>query len=259
MFATAHYPRAYQLPLSPRERPSAVFKELNIQRWRRRPDAHEIFGLDVEAVKRWQRRHGAPARWLPEPRLELEPAPARSAERHGCFMFGYIDERKGMGRLAAACAAGCEGLELSIYGAVAPEYRGQLETELRAMGGAGIQLDTDFRRVTYSEAMSRMATSRCALLSFGWRPSGSRVLLEAAAARTPVVVGNDNAVGRLVEQHGLGLTASPSDPAELRDAILTLAQDVGAVERYSENLRRYAEDLHGDRFPIEVRDAFGLA
>jgi glycosyltransferase involved in cell wall biosynthesis len=259
MFATAHFPRAYDLPLSTREKASAQFKELNIMRWRHRSDSHEIFGLDREAVRRWQRRGGAQARWLPEPRLELEPVPAPSEERNGCFMFGHIDERKGMGQLAAALAEDCDGLDLSIYGAVAPEYRNQLEAELDAMRTAGVRLDTDLRRVPYVEAMTRMATSRCALLSFGWRPSGSRVLLEAAAARTPVITGNDSAIGRLVEQHNLGLTASPSDPAALRNAILALAEDPSAVDRYSESLRRYAEDLHGDRFPVEVRKAFGVA
>jgi hypothetical protein len=259
MFATAHYPRAYDLPLSARERASAQFKELNIRRWRRRPDSNEIFGLDREAVRRWQRRRGAPARWLPEPRLELEPTPAPSAKRHGCFMFGHIDERKGMDRLAAALAEGGEGLELSVYGAVAPEYRARLEGELNRMSNAGVKLDTDLRRVSYAEAMARMATARCALLSFGWRPSGSRVLLEAAVARTPVVVGNDSAVGRLVERHGLGLTADPSDPARLREAILALAEDPTAIDRYGENMRSYAEELHGNRFPLEVRKAFGVA
>ena len=101
--------------------------------------------------------------------------------------------------------------------------------------------------------------SRCALLSFGWRPSGSRVLLEAAVARTPVVVGNDSAVGRLVERHELGLTADSSNPVELRKAILALAEDPQAPVRYAENLRRYAENLHGDRFTAEVREAFDLS
>jgi hypothetical protein len=258
MFANAQFPRAYGLPLSPRERASALFKERNIRRWRRRGDAHEIFGLDSEAVKGWQRRRGAPARWLPEPRLEIEPPRVASAEKHGCFMFGHIDERKGMDRLAAALGQDCDGLELSVYGAVAPEYRGRLDTELETLAGGGVRLDTDFRRVPYADAMARMATSRCALLSFGWRPSGSRVLLEAAVARTPVVVGNDSAVGRLVERHGLGLTADPGDPVALREAILALAEDPQAADRYAENLRRYAEDLHGNRFPAEVREAFGL-
>lgn len=259
MFANAHFPRAYELPLSPRERASALFKERNIRRWRRRGDAHEIFGLDSEAVKGWQGRRGAPARWLPEPRLEIEPPRVAAMEKHGCFMFGAIDERKGMDRLSAALGEACEGLELSIYGAVAPEYRGRIDSELAILDKAGVRLDTDFRRVPYADAMARMASSRCALLSFGWRPSGSRVLLEAAAARTPVVVGNDSAVGRLVERHGLGRTADPGDPVELREAILALVEDPGAPDRYAESLRRYAEELHGDRFPVEVREAFGLS
>ena len=258
MFANAHFPRAYGLPLSVRERAGAHFKELNIRRWRRRPDAHEIFGLDTEAVKGWQRRRGATARWLPEPRLEVEPELVPPAEKSGCFMFGHIDERKGIDRLVAAFSEGCAGLDLSMYGAVAPEYRQLLDSELAQMRAAGIQLDTDFRRVPYDEAMERMARSRCALLSFGWRPSGSRVLLEAAVARTPVVAGSDSAVGRLVERHGLGLTADPADPAALREAILTLSEDPEAADRHAESLRHYAEDLHGDRFPLEVQSAFGL-
>lgn len=258
MFATAHFPRAYRLPLSTRERASALFKEHNIRRWRRRSDAHELFGLDLEAVKGWRSRRGAPPRWLPEPRLEIEPPLYPATEKLGCFMFGYIDERKGMDRLAAALSEGCDDLELSVYGAIAPEYRKRLDSELAILRAGGVRLDTDFRRVPYADAMARMARSRCALLSFGWRPSGSRVLLEAAAARTPVVVGNDNAVGRLVEQHELGLSADPSNPAELRKAILALAEDPQAPDRYAENLRRYAEELHGDRFPAEVCEAFGL-
>ncbi|HEX6754033.1 MAG TPA: glycosyltransferase [Solirubrobacterales bacterium] len=258
MFATAHFPRAYGLALTPRERASALFKEWNIRRWRRRPDAHALFGLDQEAVHGWQAKPGAPARWLPEPELEVVPVPHPSAERRGCFLFGYVDERKGIGRLADALDRDCSGLELTIYGEVAPEYRGQLDKELARLEGAGVKLTTDFRRVPYERAMEEMARSRCALLSFGWRPSGSRVLLEAAAARTPVAVGNDNAVGRLVERHGLGRTADPTDPTALREAILSIAADPGATARYEEDLRRYAEELHGDRFAAEVREALGL-
>ena len=258
MFASAHFPRAYDLPQSPRERASAHFKEWNIRRWRRRPDSHALFGLDAEAVRGWDKRSGGAARWLPEPPLEVQPAAVPAAEKRGCFMFGYIDERKGMGRLRAALSEDCEGLALTIYGDVAPEYRAQLEVELAALRDSGVRLDTDLRRVPYANAIEQMSQSRCALLSFGWRPSGSRVLLEAAAARTPVAIGNDNAVGRLVERHGLGVTANPSDPGALREAILSLALDPESPSRYEESLRRYAEELHGERFAGEVRDAFGL-
>lgn len=258
MFATAHFPRAYDLPLTARERAGALFKERNIRRWRCRPDSHVLFGLDAEGVRLWDRKRGAPARWLPEPPLEIGPSPRPSEARNGCFMFGYVDERKGMDRLSAALSQGCNGLGLAISGDVAPEYREQLEEELATIREGGVELETDLRRVPYEDAMERMARSRCALLSFGWRPSGSRVLLEAATARTPVVVGNDSAVGRLVERHGLGVTANPSDPEALREAILSLSMDPDAPVRYEDSLRRYAEELHGDRFAAEVREAFGL-
>ena len=80
----------------------------------------------------------------------------------------------------------------------------------------------------------------------------------AERAEHPVVIGDDNAVGRLVERHGLGRTADPTDPAALREAILSIAADQGAPARYEESLRRSAEERHGDRFAGEVRGAFGL-
>jgi hypothetical protein len=258
MFATAHFPRAYGLPLTVRERASAEFKEWNIRRWRRRPDAGVLFGLDAAAVEGWRRRRGAAAHWLPEPALEVVPAMRPATEKSGCFLFGYFDERKGMDRLAAALSRDSEGLELTLFGDVAPEYGERLRAELDELERAGVVLKTDFRRVPYAEAMEEMSRSRCALLSFGWRPSGSRVLLEAAAARTPVVVGSDSAVGSLIERHGLGRTADPADPGALREAILSIALDPEAPERYAENLRRYAEELHGDRFGSEARAALGV-
>jgi len=257
MFATAHFPSAYGLRLTPRARLSAEFKELNIRRWRRRGDAGVIFGLDAEAVARWRRR-GARAYWLPEPPLEVKPTARPAAEKRGCFLFGYFDERKGMDRLAAALSEGCEGLQLALYGDIAPEFRDRLDRELARLRQGGVELETDFRRVPYELAMEKMSRSRCALLSFGWQPSGSRVLLEAAAARTPVVVGGDSPVGKQVERYGLGRTADPADPAALREAILSIAADPGAPDRYAEGLRQYAEELHGDRFARELREALGL-
>lgn len=258
MFATAHFPGAYGLPLTARERASAEFKEWNIRRWRRRPDADVLFGLDAEAVARWERGRGAPARWLPEPPLEVVPPRRPGEEKNGCFLFGYFDERKGMDRITAALSEDCDGLNLALFGEVAPEYRKRLKAELVQLEGAGVRLETDFRRVPYADAMEKMSRSRCALLSFGWRPSGSRVLLEAAAARTPVVVGNDSAVGKLVERHGLGRTAAPADPTALRESILSIALDPEAPTAYEDGLRRYADELHGEHFAPEVRKALGL-
>jgi glycosyltransferase involved in cell wall biosynthesis len=258
MLAKAHFPAAYGISLSPRERLSARFKEWSIRRWRQRPDSHALFGVDAEAARRWARQPGATARWLAEPRPEFVPPVKAAAERNGCFMFGYLDERKGIDRLADALSSGCEGLELTLFGEVAPEYRDQLRVDLERLREGGVRLRTDLRRVPYEAALEEMARARCALLSFGWRPPASRVLLEAALVRTPVAVGEDSAVGHLVERHGLGVTADPRDPGALREAILSVALDPEAPDRHEERLRRYAEEVHGERFAAQVRDTFGV-
>ena len=259
MFAKAQLPKGYGLPLPPRERLRARFKEANLSRWRRRADAHVVFGLDAVAVEGWARKRGAPAHWLAEPRLEIEPPRCPPEERSGCFLFGSIDQRKGIDRLSVALGEGCEGLPLKIFGSPVPEYRDQLERELETLREAGVRVETDLRRVPFSVAMEAMGHARCALLSFGWKEApGSRVLIEAAAARTPVVIGNDNVAGKLVERHGLGLTPDPDDPAAIREAILELALDPKAQPRFEQSLERYAEQVHGDRFPAQVRAALGL-
>jgi hypothetical protein len=258
MFASAHFPRAYGLRLTPKARLSAEFKEWNIRRWRWRSDAGVLFGLDTEAVAGWKRKSGAPAHWLPEPPLEVKPVQVPTVDKGGCFLFGYFDERKGTDRLAAALGEDCEGLRLALFGDVAPEYRVRLDGELARLRQGGVKLETDLRRVPYGQAMEKMARSRCALLSFGWQPAGSRVLLEAAAARTPVVVSSDSPIGKQVERYGLGRTADPNDPAALREAILSIAADPAAPDRYADGLRRFAEEVHGDRFSGELRRALGL-
>lgn len=257
-FATAHLPRAYGLPLTPRERASALFKEWNIRRWRRRPDAHAVFSLDPEAARLWSGKRGAQARWIPEPPLEVTPTPRPASERRGCVLFGYLDERKGIDRLADALSRGCEGLELTMIGEVAPEYRPELERHLARMEAGGVVLDTRLERIPYAETMTAMAASRCALLSFGWKPTMSRVMLEASGARTPVVASGEGPVAKMVERHGLGVAADPTDPVALREAILSLAADEGAQPRYEENLRAYVEDVVGLRSVSTLREAFEL-
>lgn len=260
MFAKAHLPPSYGLSLSAGERARAWFKEANLSRWRRRPDAHMVFGLDAAAVESWASKRGAPALWLAEPPLDPDPPRYPPERRSGAFLFGSIDQRKGTSRLAAALAEGCAGLPLTIYGKPVLDFSEQLDRDLKALREAGVEVETDLRRVPYETAMEKMARSRCALLSFGWDDApGSRVLLEAAAARTPVVIGSGNVVAKLVEKHGLGLTPDPDDPRAIREAILALSLDPEAPPRYEESLRRYTEDVHGDRFAAQLRSAFGLA
>ena len=110
-------------------------------------------------------------------------------------------------------AKGCDGpraLDLRRSGARVPRAARQRAGE--ACGRRACGSTPTSAACPTSRRWRGWRSSRCALLSFGWRPSGSRVLLEASVARTPVVVGNDSAVGRLVERHGLGRHSRPRRP-----------------------------------------------
>lgn len=258
-FAQLHYPFAYRTRLSPDTWMKAAYKEANLVRWSRRSDAHALFALDPLAGRRWARYPGVRGFALDETPLNYLAEPRPASERSGCMLFGQMDERKGIGQITEALGEGCEGLELKIYGNPVPDYEQQLLRELERMRSSGVKVDAQLRRLPYEEAMDSMAASRVALLSFGWVPAGSRVLLEAAATGTPVIGSDKGAVGYLIRKHGLGISVSPNDIAGLRSAIQELTSNSSATEPYAENLRAYAEKLNGRSYRREIRRAFGLA
>jgi glycosyltransferase involved in cell wall biosynthesis len=254
-----HYPRRYGTRFGAREWASAAFKELNLLRWARRSDSYAAFCIDGYAARRLSRYPGIDAHDLGEPPLSHFPDAVPPGEKSGCILFGHLDERKGVDRIAAAMESGCEGIGLKVFGEPAPEYRQQLEHELERMRKGGVLVDARLHRLPYAEAMEGIARSRTALLSFGWVPVGSRVLLEAAAAGTPVIGADRGAVGHLVRGNGLGLTVDPGDPAALRAAIQALAMDPGAPQRYAASLGAYSEKLSERRYRRKIRRAFGLS
>lgn len=257
-FSSLHYPRLYKTPLSPKERLSALYKELNLLRWTRRPDSHALFALDPNAAKRWARYPGARAYGLGETPLNYLPKAPPPEQRSGCILFGALDERKGIDRVAAALAEGCEGLELRLYGKPVGGYESRLEEEIARIRAGGVEVEARLERVPYEEALDGIARSRAALLSFGWVPAGSRVLLEAAAAGTPVIGSTKGAVGHLIQAHDLGRAVDPDDTVGLRRAIQELAMAPAPSQRYAAGLAAYARELGGERYRREIRGALGL-
>jgi glycosyltransferase involved in cell wall biosynthesis len=256
--ARLHYPRRYGARFGAAEWASALFKDLNLLRWARRPDSHAVFCIDGYAAARLSRYPGIDAFDLGEPPLSYLPTTVPVEQKSGCILFGHLDERKGVDRIASALAHGCEGLQLKVFGEPAPEFRDQLDRDLDRIRAAGIEVDARLARLPYEEAMDAIARARMALLSFGWVPVGSRVLLEAAAAGTPVVGSGRGAVGHLIRNNGLGLTVDPDDSGAMRQAIQELALDPDSPRRFSPALAAYAESLNEHRYRVKIRRAFGL-
>jgi hypothetical protein len=259
-FPRAHYPKAYGSPLSHGEHARAAFQEHLVRRWRRRPDAHALLTLDEHAATRWAPARGAPAHWLPEPPLDPPShRPPPGAARAGCLLFGSLAARKGIDRLAAAVCAAPRGMKVTLSGESEPGFSGRLEEYVRSMRAAGANVEVLNRHVTPQEGADLLAHSRCAVLPYPRHNGMSRVLLEAAGARTPVVVENHGLVGHLVRSRGLGAAVDSADPVALGEAIHRFTDDEHAADAHQEALRRFAERYSPQRFARAVWGALRLA
>jgi Glycosyl transferases group 1 len=255
-FPRAHYPRAYGSPLSSGERARAAFQEHLVRRWRDRPDAQAVLTLDETAASRWAQGRGAPAHWLPEPPLDASSRQqVPSAARVGCLLFGSLAPRKGIDRLAAAVGAAPHGLSVTLAGRSEPGFHELLDEYVRSMRRVGANVRVVNRQVTPQEGIDLLGRSRCAVLPYPRHNGMSRVLLEAAGARTPVVVENHGLVGHLVRSHGLGAAVDSADPLALGQAIRRYTDDETAVAAHEDALRRFAERYSPQRFAGAVSAA----
>jgi glycosyltransferase involved in cell wall biosynthesis len=256
-FPRAHYPSAFGAPLVAKERLRALFLEYLVARWRRRADAHGVLTLDDEAARRWIRRNGAPAYWLPEPPVAGLPRASNTAERRGCVLYGVLAARKGVDVLAAAMVREPIDVPIVIAGAVETGYERTLAGHVSAMQRAGADVDLRARPHRESEALELMAGARCVVLPYIRTFGMSRTLLEAATVGTPVVAHHHGLVGHLVRTHELGLAVDCADPSVLREAMLRLSGDPHACQRYARALARFSAAYSPLRFQGALLECLG--
>jgi glycosyltransferase involved in cell wall biosynthesis len=255
----AHYPSDYGQSQPPKERVKALYFEYVVSRWRKRPDAHALYGWDDVAVERWQRRGGAPAQLLPEPPLPELPDLAPLEERRGCIMYGALRAAKGIDLLAAAIASQPTEVEVTLAGAPAEDsFLSHLDQYVADMRAAGASVDLRARYHSEAEGLRAMSAARCLVLPFMRHPGHSRTMVEACAVGTPIVAHDVGLIGHMVREHGLGVTADCSNPSALRDAVLSLTDDPEAPARYAPALRAFAERSAPERFRADLLAPLGL-
>lgn len=243
----AHYPRAYRTRLSPRERKRALLFELRIADWRVRRSARAVFTLDTDAARRWRRRPGARSFWFPEPPLTRAPEVDSVEQREGCVLFGLLEHRKGVDRLARAVCSVRTGPTIVLAGSVRAGFEEYLAAEVSRMEAAGARVKLRFE-VDEREGLELLAGARCAVLPYRKHLGMSRVLLEAAACGVPVVADEYGLLGHLVRSHGLGLTVDASDARALGRAIEELSGNPDAPTQYAAALASFAALFSPDSF-----------
>jgi len=231
----AHYRSAFGSALQRGEALRGAAYELAVATWRRRREAQAVLALDEVAAARWDRRGGAPARWLPEPPVLGAPS---LRPRCGAVLYGRIADRKGLDRLAAAIAVDGRSLEVVLAGEVYDGYRREYDRLVTQMRDAGATVRTDDWNHGREDGLRSLAAAEVAVLPYPRHLGMSRVLLEAATVGTPVVAHDFGLVGHLVRTHGLGIAADVADPRAFRRAITTV-QDAGA-DTYAAALARFS-------------------
>jgi glycosyltransferase involved in cell wall biosynthesis len=252
----AHYPVAFQSPLSARERLRAQAKEGLIALWRRRRDAHALLTLDEEAARRWTQGTGAGAYWLPEPPVSSISAAAAQRERSGCILYGALSERKGIDLLAKAVALDRMPVHVTIAGEVRTDSWSILEGHIREMRRSGATVDVRTHPHTEEEGLRALSASRCAVLPYPRHDGMSRILVEAASVGTPVVVHDHGLLAHLVRTHRLGHVVDCRDPRALRTAVLDLAEQPVRVHDLAANLARFAGRYSRENFKRAVLAPF---
>ena len=255
-YPRAHYPQAFNTPLTRAEHAKAIAKEAVVAAWRRRRDAHALITLDEEAARRWGGGPGAPAYWAPEPPVPHLDAPQSGAERDGCVLYGALAERKGIDLLANAVALNGRPLHIKIAGEPSPDFLPELERHIERMRRSGAEVDLRPRRHGELEGLRTLASGRCAVLPYPRHDGMSRVLVEACSVGTPLIVHSRGLLGHLVRRYGLGVAVDCTDPHALRAAIFEFAGDRDVTSVYSDALARFASRFSAERFQAAVTAPF---
>jgi len=177
----------------------------------------------------------AKLRYLPDPaehRGGLDRAVARSRlglepDQLAVLVFGSIDERKGVRRLAAALA---DDARLARHVLI---VAGAQTAELRAAGASGalaelrsqrrlIEID---RTLDDAEQTQVFAAADVAWLGYERHTFMSGVLVIAGCSALPVVATDFGETGAFVRRHGMGLLVEANGTDSVRDALFALTDE----------------------------------
>lgn len=215
----AHYRREFGTALQGRERFKAKLIELSMGMWLRRGRENRAMSLDEYAAAGWARRFPGQVAWWPEPGVPEIPPVGTDRRVGNVLIYGSLESRKGVGELCAAAAISNEIRSITIAGRVQPAFAKELRVAVDTAEAAGIEVDLQDRWISDEDAARMMREASAVAVTYRRHIGMSRVLLEAAAAGTPVVSTDFGLTGRLVREYGLGATADISDAHQLAKAI----------------------------------------
>ena len=176
-----------------------------------------------------------------------------------CFvLFGYLSRRKGVLALLEALqllspeAARRSAFLLAgkIEGEIREAARRACRRLWRERGELWLRLED--RRLATGEIEAMVGRADVVLAPYQRFVGSSGVLIWAARAGKPVLTQSFGLVGRLVQDHALGLTADVGDPARLAASIERMIAEGPAGFVDQESARRFVAERTPQRFAATV-------
>ena len=180
--------------------------------------------------------------------------------RRAFVLFGVLSERKGVLALVRALAllapATAARTAVIVAGEVEQAIAQELGDALRALAAVrpSLWLHLEPRFLRAGEIAALVDRADVVLAPYQRFVGSSGVLMWAASRGRPVIAQDYGLVGRLVREHGLGLTADTTDPSALARAI-TAAVDhpVGGLADH-DRLAGFAAGLTPEAFAAGILD-----
>jgi glycosyltransferase involved in cell wall biosynthesis len=228
---SVHYGGFESRPARFRERLRDWRKDLLYRGMLRNPTLDTVLTLDPYFPDFARRRYrgGDKVAFVPDP---VSPAAmarrsdgAPDARRARLLLFGEITARKGVFTLFDALARLPAGIAQSLHVEIAGRHDPAIRSEIARAAGAALRgrpelrLRIEDRRLPDAELAARVGDSDVILAPYQRFVGSSGVLLWAAATGVPVICQDYGLLGRLVQDHALGIAVDTSDSAALAGAI----------------------------------------
>lgn len=247
----SHYPKEFRSQLTLRERIVGSLIEISVRRWLGASANHQVMTLDEFAARRWASRFG-PSRvqWWPEPpAASTEIGEVVASDDGGVVLFGSIAARKGVEPLCRALAHTQLVNSVTIAGRISESFAPSFARCVDEAERSGVRIKVYDEWLSDENAFKHLASASAVALPYPRHFGMSRVLLEAAAAGTPVVGHDFGLMAQQINDFGLGLAVDTSDPvvfgAALDEVVKRPRSDFGRglrefASRYSAESRRRA-------------------
>lgn len=270
---SVHYPEFEGHAPSPGELLREARKRFTYGRMAGHPSLRVVCSLDPYFTAWARRRFGerdALFRTLPDP--ALKPAAAASvpprfsfvgaleSERLVFTLYGVLTRRKGVVALLRGLLEvddeTCRRTCVVLAGKVADEVREPLERLVARIRDRrpGLRLELVDAWLEEEEIGWLVEASDVVLAPYQRFVGSSGVIVTAADSGTPVITQEYGLLGRWTREHGLGLTADTTDPAELAGAIGRAVEEEGRIGR-PEGMKSFAHGRTPERFGAAVLDA----